>query len=214
MSNDDCNIAYVIKLKDNAPLNFPSLFESIRKSGNILVSYSAAEHKIKMPLIQEKALFISFNACSFNHYEEILFYSLIYKIAEKFGIHHRDVKTGMTFPCIHEDVDVFNLLIKSSLWADKYEEDYLVETSTGRVLTDEECDDLDDVYDEDNENDTTYDKYSRFWYTDIADNTKYYEDEPSFFLSKIFWRKRKDKYEIAAKEALAEADKLWLKIRY
>lgn len=214
MDDNDDNTVFVIKLKDNAPLNLQSLFEGIKKSGSIVVSYSAAEHTIEMPEIQEKALFISFDGLAFTDYEEILFYSLLYKIAEKFGVLKRDIKTGMNFPCIHENVDVFSILIKSSQWSDKYDEDYLVETATGRVLSDEEADDLDYNYDIHDENDTTYDKYSRFWYTEIIDNTKYDEDEPFFFLSKIFWRKRKEKYEAEAKSALAESDKLWQKIRY
>lgn len=214
MDYDDDNTVFIIKLKDNAPLNLQSLFEGIKKSGSIVVSYRAAEHTIKMPEIQEKALFISFDGLAFTDYEEILFYSLLYKISEKFGILKRDIKTGMNFPCIHENVDVFSILIKSSQWSDKYDEDYLVETATGRVLSAEEADDLDYNYDIDDENDTTYDKYSRFWYTEIVDNIKYDEDEPFFFLSKIFWRKRKEKYEAEAKAALAESDKLWQKIRY
>jgi len=214
MDYDDNTAGFVIKLKDNAPLNLQSLFEGIRKAGNIIVSYSAVEHKIEMPEIQENALFISFDDSGFSNYEEIIFFSLLYKIAEKFGVQKRDIKTGMDFPCIYEEIDVFNLLVKSSQWSAKYDDDYLVETATGRILSDEECDELDDNFDEDDENDTTYDKYSRFWYTEIVDTTKYYQDEPSFFLSKIFWRKRKAKYEIEAKEALAEADKLWQKIRY
>jgi hypothetical protein len=167
-----------------------------------------------MPAIQENALFISFDDSRFSNYEEIIFFSLLYKIADKFGVQKRDIKTGVNFPCIYEEVDVFNLLVKSSQWSAKYDDDYLVETATGRILSDEECDELDDNFDEDDENDTTYDKYSRFWYTEIVDTTKYYQDEPFFFLSKIFWRKRKEKYEEEAKSALAEADKLWQKIRY
>lgn len=204
----------VIKLKDNAPLNLQSLFEGIRKSGNIIVSYSAIEHKIEMPEIEDKALFISFDGFKFNDYEEILFYSLIYKIADKFGVLKKDVKTGMNFPCTHDDVDVFCILIKSSQWCDKYEDDYLVETSNGRILSYDEADELDYNYDNNDENDTTYDKYSRFWYTEIVDNINFNQSEPFFFLSKIFWRKRKEKYEKAAKEALAESDKLWQKVRY
>jgi pyrroloquinoline quinone (PQQ) biosynthesis protein C len=214
MDYDDDNTVFVIKLKDNAPLNLQSLFEGIRKVGNIVVSYSAAEQKTEMPDIQEKALFISFDGSEFSDYEEILFYSLLYKIAEKFGVQKRDIKTGMNFPCIHDDVEVFSILIKSSQWNNKYDEDYLVETATGRIISNEEADDLDYNYDIDDENDTTYDKYSRFWYTEIVDNVKYDEDEPFFFLSKIFWRKRKEKYEAEAKAALAESDKLWQKIRY
>lgn len=214
MDYDDDNTVFIIKLKDNAPLNLQSLFEGIRELASIVVTYSAAEQTKPMPDIQEKALFISFDHSAFTDYEEILFYSLIYKIADKFGVPKRDIKTGMNLPCIYEDVDVFNLMIKSSQWTDKYDEDYLVETATGRVLSAEEADDLDYNYDIDDENDTTYDKYSRFWYTEIVDNIKYDEDEPFFFLSKIFWRKRKEKYEAEAKAALAESDKLWQKIRY
>lgn len=214
MDIDDYTVAFVIKLKENAPFNLQTMFEGIKKSGNIIVSYSAIEHKIEMPNITEPALFISFDGSEFSDYEEILFYSLLYKIADRYGIHKQDRKTGLMFPCIYEAEDVFCLLIKESQWSDKYDDDYLVETATGRILTDDEMDDLDYNFDENDENDTTYDKYSRFNYLDIADTTVYYEDEPFFFLSKIFWRKRKEKYETEAKQALADAEQLWLKIRY
>lgn len=214
MDCDECTTGFVIKLKDNAPLNLPSIFESIRKSGNIIVSYSATEHTIEMPEILDKALFISFDAFKFDEQDEIVFYSLLYKIAKKFGVPYRDPKTGTNFPCIHEEVDVLLFLIKSSQWLDKYDDDYLIETATGRVLTPDECDDVDDNYDEDDENDASYDPFTRICYIDITDTNKYEETEPFFFLSKIFWRKRKAKYEVLTKESLIEVDKLWQKVRY
>jgi len=210
----DCsngNIAFAIKLNEKAPFNLNTLFDSIKKSVDIVVTYSADKQSTEVPEITDKALFISFDGLGLNHYNEILFYSLVYKIAEKFGIPVADPKTGMKFPCIHDSADDFLLLVKSSQWHEQYEVDYLVDKQTGAIMTDEQWDELDEKFETD---DTVFENYDSYSFLDIIDSHKFMEKEPSFFLSKFFWRKRKEKFETTVKSALNESEQIWQKVRY
>lgn len=210
----DCsngNIAFAIKLNEKAPFNLNTLFDSIKGTGEVVVTYSADKQSVEVPEINDKALFISFNALKFSNYEEILFYSLVYKIAEKFGIPMTDPKNGAKYPCIHDSTDDFLLLVKASQWNEQYEVDYLVDKQTGVIMTDDQWDELDVKFETD---DTVFENYDSYSFLDIIDSHKFMEPEPSFFLSKIFWRKRKEKYETVVKKALTDADQLWQKVRY
>jgi hypothetical protein len=202
---------FVIKLTQDAPLNLDSLFEKLKASG-VFVSYSPENHAVEMPDIRDKALFISFPDGNLNTHDGIMFYDLVYKVADKFGVNLHDQKTGAQLPTLYFEQDEWSFMVKSSKWTEVHDECYLVEKSTGRVIDDDDEDDS--IHEKAEIDEAAYDNYAFYDYTEVVDVTKYPHPEPSFFLTALFWKNRKEKYEAAAKQAFKDSENVWRQLRY
>ncbi len=197
------SFTFALNLNKDAP--FEKLVSLLKEntSNNIVVSTNIKEHDLDEAF--EDSIYITHY--DLDIYENILLYSLIFKILKKYGSTEMSLKDKRSYYYIREAKDCYNFLIASSFYDENTHDEFLYHTETKKLLSDDEWDEL-EIKMEDDE--TVMDSYTYCDYIPVIDSYKYEEPKPKFIT--YFWKKRKETYEKEAKRALDKANILYSKI--
>lgn len=199
------NNSFSFALKLNDGTNLDRLVDIIKQyaSSSVLVSTNQKEHEIEGNF--PNSIFITHY--NLSTYENIVLYSMIYKILSKYSTKVKNLLDKKYYHTVYSSEDYYFFLIPSSSYDDDIMVDFLYETKTGRLINDEEWDDL-ELKSEENE--SIMDIYTYCDYLPIIDTPEYLEKKPKFIT--YFWNKRKVSYESETKKAFELLHTIYTKI--
>ena len=190
--------SFALELSETAPVS--KIVELLKQSLNdsIIISTNQKEHEVQDEY--KNPIFISHY--DLDDYEDIVLYSLIFKILSKYGSKIKSLHNGKSYYAIYVSRDEYYFLVPHSSYDHDSMFDFLFETATGRLLTDEEMDELEEKREEiedEKEDEKLMAPYTFCDYLPITDGPEYLEEKPAFIT--YFWKKRKEAYESVSKKA-------------
>jgi hypothetical protein len=190
--------SFALDLNESAPVS--KLVDLLKEAvkDHVVISTNQKEHDVTGSY--RNPIFISHY--ELDDYEDIVLYSLIFKILTKYGSKVKSLHNGKSYYPVYVAPDEYYFIVPNSSYDDENMIDFLFITETGRLLTDDEMDDLEDKRDEiedESEDEKLMEPYTFCDYLPITDSPDYLEEKPSFIT--YFWKKRKEAYEKISKKA-------------
>lgn len=197
--------SFVLDLNTSAPVTkLVALLKEAVKD-HVVVSTNEKEHDVSGNY--QNPIFISHY--ELDDYEDIVLYSLIFKILNKYGSKVKSLHNGKSYYAIYASHDEYYFLVPDSSYDYETMTDFIFVTDTGHLLTDDEMDELEDKRDEiddDAEDEKFMTPYTFCDYMPITDSPEYLEEKPKFIT--YFWNKRKEAYENVSKKAFDDLNHL------
>jgi len=148
-----------------------------------------------------------------SDHDNVFLYRMLFKVAAKYGKKEINLKDNKLYPFTYYDEDEKVFLIEEHRWDDVYNDGYVAKYDSDlgklRILSELELGLLEK--EEERGNDDVWDQCHFYDFLCITETTIYEEDEPSFFVSRFFWERRKKAYETDVRRALKNVDYIGLK---